>query len=405
MCIPSPNVGFRPRFLPLLLALLVLPGGCADLHESVRTGDLTMARFLLEQGADVDETDPAGTTPLMVAARRGDGRLVTLLLDRGADIDRRNRADQSALSLAWEHGRELTFRLLLDRGAAIHFDAAVDRLPPMDRRRGLWRMAAEERLFRQIAETGPDTPADRFDAYFEQFPDGRRRPDVIEFLSQAARRDLATLRDSPDAAADFVREYGAVGHRRFSVTASRLNIRADATVNAPVVGQYGRGDTVRARDARPGWLRTDRGWISRRHVQPVRDPLPELTEMLQTARETAAGRKAATGKSTPASRRRATSPALAPSAKSKSAAPASPSRSEGPTSAAAAESDVQTPLETATPADRRRAEAQLSAIMATPRLKGLEAFILAYKDRVPYTDLVRQARAAYRELLLREVAP
>jgi ankyrin repeat protein len=397
---PSPNIGFRPRLLPLLLALLVLPGGCADLHESVRTGDLTMARFLLEQGAEVDETDPAGTTPLMVAARRGDGRLVTLLLDRGADIDRRNRADQSALSLAWEHGRELTFRLLLDRGAAIHFDAAVDRLPPMDRRRRLWRMAAEERLFRQIAETGPDTPADRFDAYFEQFPDGRRRPNVIEFLSQAARRDLAALGDSPDAAADFVREYGALGHRRFSVTASRLNIRADATVNARVVGQYGRGDTVRARDARPGWLRTDRGWISRRHVRPARDPLPELTEMLQTARETAAGRKAATGRSTAASRRRATSPA---SVRSQSAAPASPS--EGPTSAAAAESDVQTPLETATPADRRRAEAQLSAIMATPRLKGLEAFILAYKDRAPYTDLVRRARAAYRELLLREVAP
>lgn len=399
MCIPSPNIGFRPRFLPLLLALLVLPGGCADLHESVRTGDLTMARFLLEQGAEVDETDPAGTTPLMVAARRGDGRLVTLLLDRGADIDRRNRADQSALSLAWEHGRELTFRLLLDRGAAIHFDAAVDRLPPMDRRRRLWRMAAEERLFRQIAETGPDTPADRFDAYFEQFPDGRHRQEVIGFLSQAARRDLEALGDSPDAAADFVREYGAVGHPRFTVTASRLNIRADATVQARVVGQYGRGDTVRARDARPGWLRTDRGWISRRHVRPARDPLPELTEMLQTARKRAAGRGTGGQAEAPASAPSATSP---PAPK---AAAASPSRPERPTPSASAESDAQAPLETAAPADRRRAEAQLSAVMAAPSLKGLEAFILAYKDRAPYTDLVRRARAAYRDRLLREVAP
>lgn len=43
--------------------------------------------------------------------------------------------------------------------------------------------------------------------------------------------------------------------------------------------------------------------------------------------------------------------------------------------------------------------------MAAPSLKGLEAFILAYKDRAPYTDLVRRARAAYRDRLLREVAP
>jgi hypothetical protein len=400
------------------LALLLLLAGCADLHESVRTGKLNAVQTMLENGVAADKADPAGTTPLMVAARMGDGRLVGLLLKHGADIDRQNRAGQSALSLAWEHGRELTFRMLLDRGAAIHFEADVDRLPPTDRRRGLWRMAREERLFRKIAADGANAPPERFDEYFDRFPDGRHREEVVELLAQAAREDLAALGNPPDAekAAAFLRDYGAVGSGAFEVTASRLNIRSDPTTRARIVGQYAQGEAVRARETRADWLRTDQGWISRAHVRPTSRIAPELGAMLQTARAAARGRSSSGS----------VAPKSAIQSSNGSPGGTSVSQTDGrygesektrvPTGQRGAE---RAPLSgngtvsgrgmeeraSVDPEELRRAENQLATVMKTPTLKGLEAFILAYKDRSPFDDLVTRARDAYRELLLREVSP
>jgi hypothetical protein len=398
---------------PLLAGLLI--GGCADLHESVRTGDLRTARAILKTGGAADEADPAGTTPLMVAARMGDARLVALLLKHGADIDRQNRAGQSALSVAWEHGRELTFRMLLDRGAAIHFEADVDRLPSADRRRELWKMAEEERLFRKIAAAGPEASPMRFDEYLERYPRGRRSADVRELLAEAAKRDFGALGDPPDPAlaAAFVRNYGAIGDRAFQITAARLNIRADATTGARVVGQYAEGDVVRARETRPRWLRTDRGWISRAYVEPTRQPPAELAGMLKTARALA-------GRAQPASTARRSSPGRRagttgttksqPGSQIRSAGDDSPPGRSPQAAAARRPAEEGTKAETAhrsaaSPEERRRAERQLATVMETPNLNGLEAFILAYKDQSPYADLVRRARDAYRELLLQEVRP
>lgn len=396
---------------PILWALLLLLGGCADLHESVRTGDLRTARAVLKTGAAADEPDLTGTTPLMVAARMGDARLVELLLKHGADIDRQNRAGQSALSVAWEHGRELTFRMLLDRGAAIHFEADVDRLPPKDRRRELWKMAEEERLFRKIAAAGPGAAPRRFDEYLKRYPRGRRAADARELLAEAAKRDFAALGDPPDPAlaAAFVRDYGAIGNPAFRVTAARLNIREDATTGGRIVGQYAEGDVVQARETRPRWLRTDRGWISRAYLQPARKPPAELAGMLKTARALAGPAQPA------AASRRSSSGTRAAKKESRSgfqtgsagdgSPPAQPrqtvTRRRPPTGGNAEAADRLA----ASPDERRRAERQLATVMETPNLKGLEAFILAYKDQSPYADLVRRARDAYRELLLQEVGP
>ena len=52
---------------------------------AVRQGSARAARALLEDyGADVNATEPDGTTPLLVAAQNGDVTLATLLLDKGA---------------------------------------------------------------------------------------------------------------------------------------------------------------------------------------------------------------------------------------------------------------------------------------------------------------------------------
>lgn len=412
-----PTVRLRP-LPPILLAFLLLLGGCADLHESVRTGKLNTVRSMLENGVAADKADPAGATPLMVAARMGDGRLVGLLLKHGADIDHQNRAGQSALSLAWEHGRELTFRMLLDRGAAIHFEADVDRLPPTDRRRGLWRMAREERLFRTIALDGANAPPERFDEYFERFPDGRHREEVVELLAQAAREDLATLGNPPDAekAAAFLRDYGAAGSGAFEVTASRLNIRSDPTTRARIVGQYAQGEAVRARETRADWLRTDQGWISRAHVRPTSRIAPELGDMLQTARAAARGR-ASSGSAAPESPNRSSDGSAGGTSGTRgdgrdgktgkaSAQTGQHAAGSGVLSGKGAVSEGRIKNGTsADPEERGRAEQQLATVMKTPTLKGLEAFILAYKDRSPFDDLVTLAREAYRELLLREVSP
>lgn len=369
----------------------------------------------------------------MVAARKGDGRMVALLLDKGADIDRRNRAGQSALSIAWEHGRELVFRLLLDRGADIHFDAAADRLPAGDRRRGMWRMAEEERLFRPIAEAGAEAPPERFVAYFDKFPDGRRREAVLEFLDEASRKRFAALGDPPDPgkAARFVRDFGALAHGRFEVTASRLNIRAEADANARIAGQYGQGDLVFAREARPGWLRTDRGWISRDHVRPKEVHIPELATRLQAARKAAENRPVRAVSPEPPTPSVPRAKPVVSQAGAKPDAPRTvspPERSSRPIADSPPGDPIDDPIDDpagdpidgrtasrertvarssaeTSAADPLRVETQFAVLMEKPTLEGLEAFILAYKDREAHADLVRRARHAYREILLREVAP
>jgi len=57
----------------------------AQLFIAVREGNARAARVLLEDhGADINATEPDGTTPLLVAAQNGDVTLVTLLLEKGA---------------------------------------------------------------------------------------------------------------------------------------------------------------------------------------------------------------------------------------------------------------------------------------------------------------------------------
>jgi len=57
----------------------------AALRNAAAEGRLDVARFLLDNRADVSASDSKGTTPLHLAAIRGDERMVALLLERGAD--------------------------------------------------------------------------------------------------------------------------------------------------------------------------------------------------------------------------------------------------------------------------------------------------------------------------------
>jgi ankyrin repeat protein len=71
-----------------------------------------MLRWLLQEGADLRQSDKYGTTPLIEAVEEDDLECVDILLNAGADVEA--NANGTALSRAWS--REIIMRLL-DAGA------------------------------------------------------------------------------------------------------------------------------------------------------------------------------------------------------------------------------------------------------------------------------------------------
>jgi ankyrin repeat protein len=110
-------------------------GAFTPLMYAARQGAIEPARVLLDAGADVNLTDPDGTTALVLAIINAHYELAALLLDRGADPEIADASGMTALyaavdmhTLTWMQGRpapKITGRLsgldlirhLLERGA------------------------------------------------------------------------------------------------------------------------------------------------------------------------------------------------------------------------------------------------------------------------------------------------
>lgn len=92
--------------LPMVEALVlkkkasVNKQGWAPLHYACSTGKLSVAEFLIANGAQVNALSPGETTPLMMAVSSGNDLLIKLLLDNGADIQMRNQEGYSAIDVA-----------------------------------------------------------------------------------------------------------------------------------------------------------------------------------------------------------------------------------------------------------------------------------------------------------------
>lgn len=87
-------------------------------------GDLAMVELFLARGADVNEENDIFDRPLTDAAQRGHIEIVRRLLDHGADIDVVDQYGMSALSYASERGDRPLYDLLIARGAKVRmFDA------------------------------------------------------------------------------------------------------------------------------------------------------------------------------------------------------------------------------------------------------------------------------------------
>ena len=87
------------------------------LFNAAENGCFDLARSLLDAGATVSASNPAGNTPLTVAARSGQQAIGELLLDRGADINHRSLSGATPLMAAVMANRKRMISFLLDHGA------------------------------------------------------------------------------------------------------------------------------------------------------------------------------------------------------------------------------------------------------------------------------------------------
>jgi ankyrin repeat protein len=99
-----------------------------QLHEAARVGHLTVAQFLLANGADVDALDSQNQTPLHYAAMNGHKSMVELLLANKAAVEPKPNPT-TPLHLAAANGYKLVASVLLAHGANVNAKNAAGWTP------------------------------------------------------------------------------------------------------------------------------------------------------------------------------------------------------------------------------------------------------------------------------------
>lgn len=105
------------------------------LHTAALGGNVTMARTLVDAGAEIEASDCHGQTPLTYAASRGHVAMSRYLIGAGSNVNRRaqdgtitcNNAvpESTPLSIAAKHNRPEVVALLLENGATAGGDRAL----------------------------------------------------------------------------------------------------------------------------------------------------------------------------------------------------------------------------------------------------------------------------------------
>lgn len=97
--------------------------GYTLLHEAARIGNIRVARFLLDEGADINHDGHyppsrlnTSRSPLTEATQSGHIEMVRFLLDNGANVMWKSVCNWTYLHMAAEYGHDNIARLLLDRG-------------------------------------------------------------------------------------------------------------------------------------------------------------------------------------------------------------------------------------------------------------------------------------------------
>jgi len=126
--------------------------GCTALHVAAHSGDVAMAKTLIDGGLDVNAREAWEETPLHFAARCGSAEMCSLLCDAGADVNASNEAGATPLIEAARACQEPACIVLLDHGG--HAGGLMDdKVPPMLGALLAGRILAEAAAARPIATT------------------------------------------------------------------------------------------------------------------------------------------------------------------------------------------------------------------------------------------------------------
>ncbi|MFH2143279.1 MAG: ankyrin repeat domain-containing protein, partial [Bacteroidota bacterium] len=90
------------------------------LHHAIRSGNIDIIRYCLNNRANVNTTDESGNTALHIASEKGSTDILDLILEKNPEIDILNNGMESPILTAVKNKNYRIARLLLDRGADIN---------------------------------------------------------------------------------------------------------------------------------------------------------------------------------------------------------------------------------------------------------------------------------------------
>lgn len=94
--------------------------GRTPLHIATEKGNIDVAMFLIENGANVNVADANGNTPLVfIINKTGSPKVTQRLLEKGASVNTQNRTGETALMYAAWHGYSAIVQLLLENRADV----------------------------------------------------------------------------------------------------------------------------------------------------------------------------------------------------------------------------------------------------------------------------------------------
>lgn len=105
---------------------VVLPNGETLLTQTLRAGNTTIARRLVEGGANINKKNRRGETPLMMSALKGlVDFMKTTLFPMKADLDAQDNNGDTALHFAILNSQEVAANLLINNGAEVRITNAA----------------------------------------------------------------------------------------------------------------------------------------------------------------------------------------------------------------------------------------------------------------------------------------
>ena len=166
------------------------------LHIECLRGELPAVKKLLDEGADVNETDQCGKTALMIAAKQSHWQIVPVLLERGADITLRSK-ELGFTALSWscqDTWKSVNIaRELIKHGADVNETDAKGWTPLM---KAVLSMNTD--LVKLLLKHGADVTASVCDGLIEE---GSTAHTLTEFIYPEKREEIAPLVAIPTAAA------------------------------------------------------------------------------------------------------------------------------------------------------------------------------------------------------------